>query len=220
MNIYNIAEKAGVSIATVSRVLNGNGKVHPRTREKILQIIKDNEFIPARNRNTSKTKTIALVCPSLRNPTTSENVQTLSRLIEKNNFRCILSVCDSDIHDKRKSIERLINHKVDAIIIDGTSFLDINSENNNYILSPVTKTPVMIINGTVNHNKAYSTICSIDEMLRTTVTSYIKRGYEKIHFLFNDMQSSSITLLEAFKDTYQLQNMELDTNYMQNQRRF
>ena len=122
MNIYDIAEKAGVSIATISRVLNGNGKVHPRTKEKILKIIKETGFVPTKNRNTSKSRTIAIVCSSFKNPTVSENVEMLSRLIEKNNFRCMLSFCDSDIHDKRKTIERLVEHKVDAIIIDGISF--------------------------------------------------------------------------------------------------
>ena len=213
MNIYDIAEKAGVSIATISRVLNGNGKVHPRTKEKILKIIKETGFVPTKNRNTSKSRTIAIVCSSFKNPTVSENVEMLSRLIEKNNFRCMLSFCDSDIHDKRKTIERLVEHKVDAIIIDGISFLDPVSDNNSYILSPVNRTPVMVINGVINHPKAYSIICDMEDALRNLVTSYIKKGTSDILFLFNDMWSYSINLLECFKNIYSLNNVEADINY-------
>ena len=213
MNIYDIAEKAGVSIATISRVINGNGKVHPRTKEKILRIIKETGFVPTKNRNTLKSRTIAIVCSSIKNPTITENVELLSRLIEKNNFRCMLSCCDSDIHDKRKTIERLVEHKVDAIIIDGISFLDAIPDNNTYILSPVTKTPIMVINGSVNHPKAYSTICSMDDALRNLVTSHIRKGTSKILFMFNDMWAYSINLLECFKDTYSLLNMEPDSNF-------
>ena len=41
MNIYDIADKAGVSIATVSRVVNGSPKVSERTREKVLGLIEE-----------------------------------------------------------------------------------------------------------------------------------------------------------------------------------
>lgn len=46
MNIYDISKQAGVSIATVSRVLNGSDKVSPSTREKVLQVIEQNSYTP------------------------------------------------------------------------------------------------------------------------------------------------------------------------------
>ena len=46
MNIYDIAEKAGVSIATVSRVINGSDKVSDKTRARIMAIIEENNYTP------------------------------------------------------------------------------------------------------------------------------------------------------------------------------
>lgn len=45
MNIYDIADKAGVSIATVSRVINNDKKVSKSTRDRVQKIIEDNNFI-------------------------------------------------------------------------------------------------------------------------------------------------------------------------------
>ena len=46
MNIYDISQKAGVSIATVSRVLNGSEKVSEKTRKKVLAVMEENSYTP------------------------------------------------------------------------------------------------------------------------------------------------------------------------------
>ena len=46
MNIYDVSNKAGVSIATVSRVLNGNAKVSSATRNKVLDAMKELDYTP------------------------------------------------------------------------------------------------------------------------------------------------------------------------------
>ena len=47
MNIYDIAEKAGVSPSTVSRVLNDRGNVKESTKKKVLRIIEEENYIPS-----------------------------------------------------------------------------------------------------------------------------------------------------------------------------
>ena len=46
LTIYDISQKAGVSTATVSRVLNGSGNVSPSTQEKVMAIIEKYDYIP------------------------------------------------------------------------------------------------------------------------------------------------------------------------------
>ena len=70
MNIRHIAKEAGVSVATVSRVLNHPESVAPATREKIERIMAETEYIPnwfARGLNLNKTATIGLVIPHIIN---------------------------------------------------------------------------------------------------------------------------------------------------------
>ena len=65
MNIYDISEKAGVSIATVSRVLNGNANVSEKTRKKVLDVMERYGYTPnafARGLGLNSMKTIGLLC--------------------------------------------------------------------------------------------------------------------------------------------------------------
>ena len=63
MNIYEIAAEAGVSISTVSRVLNTPDKVSARTRDKVEAVLKKNNYTPnaiARGLVTNSTRTVAI----------------------------------------------------------------------------------------------------------------------------------------------------------------
>ena len=65
MNIYDISKKAGVSIATVSRVLNGNEKVSANTRQKVLRVMEEESYSPnafARGLGLNTMKTIGILC--------------------------------------------------------------------------------------------------------------------------------------------------------------
>ena len=66
MTIYDISEKAGVSIATVSRVLNGSNNVSEKTKKKVLDVINQYEYTPnafARGLGLNTMKTIGInVC--------------------------------------------------------------------------------------------------------------------------------------------------------------
>ena len=66
VTIYDVAREAGVSLATVSRVINGSNVVREKTKQKVLDVIERLDFKPndiARGLATSKTTTIAIVFP-------------------------------------------------------------------------------------------------------------------------------------------------------------
>ena len=65
MNIYDISQLAGVSIATVSRVINGSDRVSARTRQKVLRVIEENGYTPnafARGLGLNTMHTVGLLC--------------------------------------------------------------------------------------------------------------------------------------------------------------
>lgn len=71
MNIYDIAKEAGVSPATVSRVLNNHKNVKEETRNKILEVIKGKNYSPnmvARNLSVGISRNIAFMVPDIENP--------------------------------------------------------------------------------------------------------------------------------------------------------
>ena len=64
--IYDVAREAGVSLATVSRVINGSSVVREKTKEKVMKVIDELNFKPnqiARGLATNKTTTIAIIFP-------------------------------------------------------------------------------------------------------------------------------------------------------------
>ena len=71
ITIYDIAKEAGVSAATVSRVLTNNAKVRPEKKERILQLIEKYQFKPnamARGLSDTKSKIIGIIAADVRNP--------------------------------------------------------------------------------------------------------------------------------------------------------
>ena len=71
MTIYDISEKAGVSIATVSRVLNGSNNVSEKTKKKVLDVINQYEYTPnafARGLGLNTMKTIGIMCADSSDP--------------------------------------------------------------------------------------------------------------------------------------------------------
>ena len=71
ISIREVAELAGVSAATVYRVMNGTAKVDPEKRERVMRVIEETGFIPneiARTLFRKSAKTIGLIVPSIRNP--------------------------------------------------------------------------------------------------------------------------------------------------------
>ncbi len=70
-SIYDIAKQAGVSAATVSRVINNERYVSLKTQEKVQRVLQDTGFIPNANASSltkKRTNTFAVVVPDLTNP--------------------------------------------------------------------------------------------------------------------------------------------------------
>ena len=68
INIYDIAKLSGVSIATVSRVVNGSPRVSEKTKQKVLAVMKENDYTPnvfARGLGLDSMKTVGIICPDI-----------------------------------------------------------------------------------------------------------------------------------------------------------
>lgn len=82
MNIYDIADMAGVSIATVSRVVNGSPNVSEKTKKKVLDVIEKADYTPnvfARGLGLDSMKTIGILCPDISDLYMAEAVSALEK---------------------------------------------------------------------------------------------------------------------------------------------
>ena len=128
MNIHEVAKAAGVSVATVSRVVNHPEIVSEKTRERVLAAMESAQYATGRMKNESipkKTKTIAVLLPSLR---CYEGVYDGVRSVGRNkDYSVQLCLTESDENDIMRSVRGLIAQQVDGVIlaIDGKMDLTI-----------------------------------------------------------------------------------------------
>jgi DNA-binding LacI/PurR family transcriptional regulator len=118
--IYDIASEAGVSIATVSKVINGKGKISAETRNAVFAIMERLDFQPsviASALTGKKTFTLGLLVPDISNPFFAE----IARAIEDQGHQLGYSVvmCNTDNKDEKveRYISLLLQKSVDGIII-------------------------------------------------------------------------------------------------------
>ncbi len=93
MNIYDVSRRAGVSIATVSRVLNGNPNVSEKTRTKVLTVMDELGYTPnvfARGLGLGTMKTIGIMCSDSSDPYLANAIYFLERELRANGYDSIL----------------------------------------------------------------------------------------------------------------------------------
>lgn len=120
MNIKEIAKEAGVSVATVSRVLNHPDTVAPKTRERILNLMEQMDYKPnwfARGLNFNKTDTIALLVPNILNPAFVEMAEGVESVAAQKGYTVLLCITEGELAKERQYIQTLINRRVDGLIL-------------------------------------------------------------------------------------------------------
>ncbi len=129
-NIRELADFIGLSITTVSRVLNGKAetyRISSKTKERVLKAAKEHNYIPnkiARGLKTDKTETLGLIIPDIANPFFADIAKSIEMEARSKNFSILLFDSNEDINVERELFNLLQGHKVEGIIIApvGTEF--------------------------------------------------------------------------------------------------
>lgn len=122
ITIYDVAREAGVSMATVSRVVNGNPNVKPSTRKKVLEAIERLGYRPnavARGLASKKTTTVGVVIPDISSIFFAELARGIEDIANMYKYNIIL--CNSDQNKEREIhlINTLLEKQVDGIVFMG-----------------------------------------------------------------------------------------------------
>lgn len=122
ITIYDVAREAGVSMATVSRVVNGNPNVKPTTRKKVLAIIRQLGYRPnavARGLASKKTTTVGVVVPDISKAFYAELARGMEDIATMYHYNMILSNSDWQPERERNQIETLLEKQVDGLLFLG-----------------------------------------------------------------------------------------------------
>jgi LacI family transcriptional regulator/LacI family asc operon transcriptional repressor len=205
MNIYDIASMAGVSIATVSRVLNGSEKVSEKTRARVMAVIEKEQYTPnlfARGLDQGTIHSVGILVPDISNLYMSDCVSVLEKNLEKKGYSCILACSGYEKKSKVASVQMLLDKMADALILVGSTYAGNGTapEETDYIRSAAEKVPVFLVNGFVEGSNVYCNICNDRQAVYEAASLLISHGRKNILFLTNSGSYSALQKLQGYRE--------------------
>ena len=159
MNIYDIAKEAGVSISTVSRVMNHKGNVNPETRKKVEEILEKNNYTPsaiARGMVSKSMKTVSVLTVDIRVPHYARTAYTIEREFSRRGYEVSLCNTGGELEETIKYLRTAREKKTDGIVLVGSVFNTLckNAE----ISGLLQNIPVVLANGKLELPNSYSVL--------------------------------------------------------------
>ncbi|AUS09674.1 catabolite control protein A [Laceyella sacchari] len=188
ITIYDVAREAGVSMATVSRVVNGNPNVKPVTRKKVLDVIRQLGYRPnavARGLASKKTTTVGVVIPDISNTFYAELTRGIEDIATMYHYNIILSNSDMKKEKEIQLVEALLEKQVDGLLFLGGEITDSHRE----IFAASTVPVVLAATRDERRELPYVTIDQIQAAKEAT-TILVHEGHEQIAFIGGPLTDS------------------------------
>lgn len=218
MNIYDISEKAGVSIATVSRVLNGSTNVSEKTRKKVLDVMDKYGYTPnafARGLGLNTMKTIGLLCTDSSDLYQAKAIYYIEKLLHGEGYDSILCCSGFELENKKNCLNLLLNKKVDALILIGSSFVYDNDEENQYIVDAGTQVPVMLLNAALDAPNVYGVLTDDYHSTYEAVVKLVNEGIREILYFYNSNSYSGRKKLAGYVSAVETLGIAKDERLLQ-----
>jgi LacI family transcriptional regulator len=201
MTIYDIAEKAGVSASTVSRVVNNKPGVRPTVRKSIKRLLEKFNYSPnetARSLVAQSSRMIGILIGDIRNIHHTDGAYIIERELAKLGYCCIIFNTGSEDSAKAEYLQILAQRRVEGAILIGSQFQsDIVVSAISRYLSDV---PVFISNGYIDLPNVYSVLADERGGVSKCVEMLFLRGKHKISFVIDQYTPSNKLKLQGYKE--------------------
>jgi LacI family transcriptional regulator len=197
VTMRDIAEKAGVSSATVSRILNNKSTpiaISEKTRQKVMSIAKDIGYRPnvfAQSLRTKKSYLVGLVLWDLTDPFFSEVLRGTEQVIDESGYSLLLTTAEAQKQRERLCLEKMSTFRPDGIMIVGGPK---GLSDNNLSKIAIDQRPVVLVDTRAEGLQVSS----------VTVDN-IRGGYIGAEYLINK-DNRSITYISGKKKTYDIED--------------
>ncbi|OIK16929.1 catabolite control protein A [Bacillus sp. MUM 116] len=181
VTIYDVAREANVSMATVSRVVNGNPNVKPVTRKKVLEVIERLGYRPnavARGLASKKTTTVGVIIPDISNIFYAELARGIEDIATMYKYNIILSNSDQNKDKELHLFNTMLGKQVDGIIFMGGN---ITSEH----VEEFEKSPVpIVLAGSMEETETIPSVnINYEQASYDSVKEFIDKGHKNIAFV-------------------------------------
>mgnify|MGYP001045166487 CR=1 FL=1 len=181
VTIMDVAEKSGVSIATVSRVLNRTGRYSDETSRKVEAVVREIDYTPnhvAKSLKRKRTEQIALAVSDIGNPVYVAMARAVQRVVKAHGYRLVLLSTEALISEELGIIESLSKQYVDGLIISPLLYGAQHRE-----LIKMAKKPIVVIAGAVSDPEIDSVLVDSSQGVRLAMEHLLDQGYSRIAFL-------------------------------------
>ncbi len=188
VTIYDIAREAGVSVATVSRILTGSAPVSPATRQRVEVILEKHSFRPnrlARNLTYQRSMMIGVVLPDITNPFFSTVFAEMQRRALECDYSLLLFNAMNSLDLESEGLAYLSHHQVDGLIFMGGRVNEIALSDvlRDELVDFAAKVPTVIVNGGLQ-SKLVSTVRTDEAGGIAQIVDYLSGlGHQRIGML-------------------------------------
>lgn len=208
--IYDVAREASVSMATVSRVVNGNPNVKPTTRKKVLDAIERLGYRPnavARGLASKKTTTVGVIIPDISSVFFSELARGIEDIATMYKYNIILCNSDQNKNKELHLLHTLLGKQVDGIVFMGGKIEEEHVEE--FKKSPV---PIVLA-ATMDQNKETPSVnIDYESAVYEAIATFIREGHQRIAFISGPLEDpmNSDHKLKGYKSALENHGIAVD----------
>ena len=214
MNIYDIAEKCGVSIATVSRVLNNNPNVSAATRERILAVINEENYTPsqlARNLGNGASATapsatplsaVGVLCADLTNPRNAAVVSAIEAHLRGQGKAVLFSGCPNE----QEALNALSGTVESIVYVDPAA----RPESGDPIAAIAATTPVLVVDGYVDAPGVSCVRADVGGAVQELIRQILRRQRRRILMLVGGRTCACAQMVDGYEAAHAAAGLTVD----------
>ena len=210
ITIKDIAKQCGVGVSTVSRALNDHPDINRETKEKIMKIVEENDFVPnnsARNLKRIDSKSVAVLVKEIENPFFATMMKTMETRIREKGYDFYIQHVGKEQDEIEAAMEQIADKKIRGIIFLGGEFKS-REEKLSKIKIPFVSCTVRIPDDV----KGYGTYVAIDDRKESCkIVDYLcRKGRKNIVILASDIKDNNIgkARLDGYRDALKAHKMK------------
>ena len=196
ITIKDVARVCGVGVSTVSRAINNHPDINPETKEMIMQVIKENNYVPnnsARNLKRSDARAIAILIKGISNPFFNSMIKVFEEEIQKKKYSLVLQHVDAWQDETEVALELEKEKRLRGIIFLG-GIASHSQEQLKKIPVPFVLSTVSLLGKEYKNDYSFVSVDDVKESCRMT-EHLISQGHEKIALLCSYKEDVSIGAL-------------------------
>jgi LacI family transcriptional regulator len=214
VTIYDVAREAGVSMATVSRVVNNNPNVKPQTRKKVFEAIERLGYRPnavARGLASKKTTTVGVVIPDISNAIFAEVARGIEDIANMYRYNIILCNADKKKEKEISVINTLLEKQVDGLLFMGGTVTNEHIE-----AFKSSSVPIVLCATTDDKNAIPAVDINHEKAAYDAVQLLIQQGHRNIGMISGTLQdpANGFARFQGYKKALEEANIPVLDEYI------